>query len=125
MTYYDTKTMKCPNCGRTFIWRADEQRHFNSIGYEDRKYCDLCRAKRKDYFRSSQVDHPTYSPSPVPPSSLPMEPAEPVAPLPTPKPTGEKRPSWVQNPMVLWALVILLLLVSLLFVMQIIQYCAG
>lgn len=112
MTYYDTKTITCPNCGRRFTWSAKEQKHFNRIGYEDRKYCDLCRARRKDYFRSSQVDHPAYPP----PASLPMEPDEALTSLSAPKPTGEKRPFTQPDPVkqltiVLWLLVILAFLV--------------
>jgi hypothetical protein len=42
------KTIVCKDCGRSFIFRADEQDFFAQKGYSEPTRCKDCRAARKN-----------------------------------------------------------------------------
>ena len=45
---YEDKTIQCAECGAEFVFSAEEQAHFSSIGYQnDPKRCVPCRQARK------------------------------------------------------------------------------
>ena len=41
-------TIVCRDCGRSFIFRADEQNFFAEKGYDEPTRCKDCRAERKN-----------------------------------------------------------------------------
>jgi CxxC-x17-CxxC domain-containing protein len=47
MTIKD-KTIVCKDCGRSFMFRADEQSFFAEKGYSEPTRCKDCRAARKN-----------------------------------------------------------------------------
>lgn len=47
MTIKD-KTITCKDCGRTFIFRADEQSFYEEKGYDEPIRCRECRSARKN-----------------------------------------------------------------------------
>lgn len=118
MTSYDNKIITCKKCGRRFTWTAGEQRYYQRHGLDDPLYCENCKAIRRDYFRSSQVDHPAAAPPAFPPPTI----HQPPAPKPLPQPAPPKRPSWWSQPSnqytaLLWIFSILavIILITLLF----------
>lgn len=123
MPDYDTQLIRCRRCGNTFSWTAGEQRYFYARGLEKPKDCADCRSRRKDYFRSSQVDHPAY-PAATPPPLAPHKPARQQMPPPA-EPDAGKRPFWWANPLNrntvalgvlgLFALVVFILLLLVVF----------
>ena len=42
---YEPISFKCKDCGREFIITVEEQRKFNSLGFELPKRCHECRKK--------------------------------------------------------------------------------
>lgn len=53
MTYI---TIKCKNCGNSFVWSAEEQALYQSRGLAQPEYCPICRgimeAREKDKARN-------------------------------------------------------------------------
>jgi CxxC-x17-CxxC domain-containing protein len=44
---YTDKTLVCSDCGREFVFTADDQEFFASRGYLEPKRCRSCRANRR------------------------------------------------------------------------------
>lgn len=49
-------TIKCKNCGNSFVWSEDEQKLYEQRGLAEPVYCPICRgiieARSKDNARS-------------------------------------------------------------------------
>ncbi|OGV96977.1 hypothetical protein A2W24_02520 [Microgenomates group bacterium RBG_16_45_19] len=48
-------TLRCEDCGKEFVWSAEEQSFYQSKGLKQPQYCQICRGKYKagsqDQFR--------------------------------------------------------------------------
>ncbi len=52
---YEDKTLKCADCGKEFVWSADEQQFFADHGFENEpKRCPECRKSRRHARREAK-----------------------------------------------------------------------
>jgi hypothetical protein len=42
------KTVKCDDCGKDFVWRAQEQAFYAEQGYQPPRRCKACRQAKKE-----------------------------------------------------------------------------
>lgn len=43
------RTLRCIDCGKTFIFNESEERFFNANGWKDPIRCKACRTAKKEY----------------------------------------------------------------------------
>jgi CxxC-x17-CxxC domain-containing protein len=66
---FTDKTITCSDCGREFVFSADDQEFFASRGYLEPKRCRTCRANRR-LDRDGGAARPEGSPMPRSPRQL-------------------------------------------------------
>jgi len=47
MSNYEEETLRCADCGKEFIWEAEEQEYFREQGFDPPKRCQDCRRANK------------------------------------------------------------------------------
>lgn len=55
-TQFEDKTLTCRDCGKDFVWTADEQAFYESKGFKNAPVrCPECRQLKRDKFKRDRV----------------------------------------------------------------------